>query len=115
MSGRFVSGGGGQVIHVERKRRRYRAAGLACGVLFVCAFVGMLFAPRTARIGILLFGLTPIVAAMVVLLVLSQPTRAESGQTDLSKPSPRGRIGLMFLAFVVLTFILDMIRHHSGS
>jgi peptidoglycan/LPS O-acetylase OafA/YrhL len=96
---------------VDQRRRRLRIASLVCGGLVFCAFAALFFVPRSDRFTLLNVTVTPLLVLGIVLLVLSQPTRLESGQTDLSRPSPRGRIGVSFLVLTVLFVALLVIQH----
>jgi peptidoglycan/LPS O-acetylase OafA/YrhL len=98
---------------MDSRRQRYRVATLVCCGFALCVFVAMLFAPRSERFPIVLIVVTPLAVAAIVLGVLAQPTRVESGQGDLSHPSPRGRAGIAFLVFTVLFVVLTAIQHRA--
>jgi hypothetical protein len=94
----------------EVRRGRFRTAALSAMAAAVAAMALTPLVPARARVALLpMIGLFVIVGC--VLLVFAQPTRSESDQTDLGKPSPRGRLGIGLLLMITLLVASSMVEH----
>jgi FtsH-binding integral membrane protein len=97
------------------KRRGFRIALIVVLCVALAGLAALPLVPMGARLA-LLPAVGVLVVVGLVLQVFAQPTRRESGQTDLSKPSPRARVGLAFLVMLVLMIVLPVVQHAvSGS
>jgi hypothetical protein len=101
---------GGTSQPTTTRRQRHRTASVVLISVVFLGLAGLPLVPRGFRLVLLPINLLVMVTALVFLL-LAQPTREESHQTDLSKPSPRGRIGLALLVMFALMIGLQMVQH----
>jgi uncharacterized membrane-anchored protein len=101
---------GGPSQHTSTRRQRYRTASVVLISVVFLGLAGLPLVPRSFRLVLLPIIMLVMVAAFVFVF-LAQPTREESQLTDLSKPSPRGRIGLALLVTFALMIGIQMVQH----
>jgi hypothetical protein len=101
---------GGTSQPTTTRRQRYRTASVVLISVVFLGLAGLPIVPRAFRL-VLLPILLLVLVAVFAFLLLAQPTREESHQTDLSKPSPRGRIGLALLVMFALMIGIQMVQH----